>query len=204
MLSTTVHEFGHAWMATKLGDPLPRAQGRLTLSPVRHVDPIGTLLMPFLMVFANLPLIAWGRPVRTDPRAYTTKLSRTTGSMLVSVSGPLMNLVMATAVAVVLIVGGRTGMMSAGAIAAGAEYLVVLNIILMAINLIPIHPLDGGAVLEWILPASLQGVSDFLRRWGNLILLAALFIPQVFQTVLGPVYGLAEAAKTFVVQVASR
>jgi Zn-dependent protease len=191
VLSTTVHEFGHAWMATKLGDPLPRAQGRLTLSPVRHVDPIGTLVMPFLMVFFHLPLIAWGKPVRTDPRAYTKSLSRSTGSMLVSISGPLMNLAMAAIVTVVLVV-------------AGAQYLVFLNIVLMAINLIPIHPLDGGAVLEWLLPASLQGVSDFLRRWGNLILLGALFVPQVFQTVLGPVYGLAETARTFVVQVASR
>lgn len=204
VLSTTVHEFGHAWVATKLGDPMPRAQGRLTLSPVRHVDPIGTLLMPFLMVMASVPLIAWGKPVQTDPRAYTTRLSRSTGHMLVSIAGPFMNLFMAIAVSIVLIVGARLGVLSPELVQAGCKFMIQLNLVLMFLNLLPVHPLDGGAVLEWLLPPALQGVSDFMRRWGSLILIGALFIPGAFQTVLGPVYRLAGFWMGFVQQMAFR
>lgn len=179
VLSITVHEFGHAWVADKLGDGLPRSQGRVSLSPVTHVDPIGTLLMPFLMVFASIPMLGWGRPVRTNPLAYTRRISRATGHMLVATAGPAMNFLMALVVTIVVVVGLRTQVISLDLASALVSYLVQLNISLMLFNLLPIPPLDGGAVLAWALPRSLQFVVDFLNRWGTFILLAILISPLI-------------------------
>src|SRR5438477_12754816 len=96
VLSVTVHEFGHAWVADRLGDRLPRSQGRVTLNPLAHIDPIGTILMPLLIVFApGAPLLGWGRPVQTNPAAYTRRLRMKHGDMLVSAAGPAMNLILA-------------------------------------------------------------------------------------------------------------
>ena len=83
--AVSVHEFGHAFVADKLGDRLPRMQGRLTLSPLSHIDPLGTIVLPVAgALMAGVPMIAWGKPVMTSPNNYTRKLSRRTGSMLVA------------------------------------------------------------------------------------------------------------------------
>ncbi len=177
VLSITVHEFGHAWAATKLGDSLPRAQGRLTLSPIPHVDPIGTLLLPLIMQLTHVPLLGWGRPVQTNPRNYTKRVSQATGQMLVAIAGPLMNLLLAVLVSTVVVVGGRSGALSETLALGLMDHLVRLNLFLMFFNLLPIPPLDGGAVLAWVLPRSLQGVIAFLGRWGSLILFAMVMSP---------------------------
>src|ERR1051325_6900110 len=90
ILSVTVHEFGHAWMANRLGDRLPAEQGRLTPSPRDHIDWLGTIIMPLVAAFApgGYPMLAWGRPVQTNPRAYRG-VSPRVGNLLVSVMGPL-------------------------------------------------------------------------------------------------------------------
>jgi Zn-dependent protease len=185
ILSVTVHEFGHAWVATKLGDALPRAQGRLTLSPIHHIDPIGTIVAPLVMSFAGMG-IAWGRPVQTNPLSYTRRFSRATGSLLVSVAGPAMNLVMALAVSLVMVVGARVGLLSPAVIEGMFKYLVALNIYLMFFNLLPIPPLDGGSVLGWLLPRSMQPVIDVLERWGFMILLGLLLIPGAMGALMTP------------------
>lgn len=191
ILSIAVHEFGHAWIATRLGDSLPRAQGRLTLNPVKHIDPIGTLLFPTLMYFFGIPLLGWGKPVETNPMNYTRQLSRGTGSMLVSVAGPLMNLAMALVVSLIIVAGARLGFMS-GAFADGMfKHLVLLNLSLMFFNLLPIPPLDGGEVLAWVLPRNLQYIVDFLQKWGFLILLGMVMIPGVMPVLLTPMWWLA-------------
>lgn len=174
VLSISVHEYGHAWAATKLGDPVPRAQGRLSLSPLRHVDPIGTLAFPLIMFFTGIPLLGWGRPVETNPLNYTRRFSRVTGSMLVSIAGPAMNLAMALAVSLLVVAGARVGVVSFDLARSLVMHLVILNLGLMFFNLLPIPPLDGGAVLAWALPASLRHVVDFLARWGFIILLGLL------------------------------
>src|SRR5690349_7735127 len=104
ILSIAVHEFGHAWMANRLGDRLPAEQGRLTLSPLAHIDPIGTILMPLIGALApgGFPLLAWGKPVQTNPRAYRG-ISPRNGNMLVSLMGPFMNLVLALAISILLV-----------------------------------------------------------------------------------------------------
>jgi Zn-dependent protease len=186
ILSISVHEFGHAWVATRLGDPLPRAQGRLTLSPLRHIDPIGTILFPIIMMWSHIPLFGWGRPVHTNPLNYTRRLSRSTGHMLVAIAGPGMNLLMAIVVSLALIVGVRFAGMSRDMAMDFFRHLVRLNLSLMFFNLLPIPPLDGGAVLAWVLPRSLQNIVDFLSRWGFLILLGLLML-GVLQILMSPV-----------------
>jgi Zn-dependent protease len=184
ILSIAVHEFGHAWMANRLGDPTPRLQGRLTLAPQHHIDPIGTILMPLLMAFTAAPLLAWGRPVQYNPAALTRRLTMSTGRMLVAVAGPAMNLVMAVAVSVIIIVAGRMHAPDR-LLQALFDYLVFLNISLMIFNLIPIPPLDGGSVLAWLLPRSLHGVVDFLERYGQYVLLLLVLSPSLGLPIMG-------------------
>jgi Zn-dependent protease len=191
VLSITVHEFGHAWVATKLGDTLPRAQGRLTLSPASHVDPIGTLLFPLIMFFTSFSLLGWGRPVQTNPSAYTRRFSRSTGSMFVALAGPGMNFLLATIVSVVLMIAFRFHLLQEHHATLIIRNFVMLNVTLMIFNLLPIPPLDGGAVLAWFLPRSLQYVIDFLQRWGFIILLGLVMIPGVLSTLMAPGYYLA-------------
>ena len=178
----TVHEFGHAWVATRLGDPTPGSQGRVTLAPQHHIDPIGTILMPIIMALSAssgvLPLLAWGRPVQTNPMTYTRRLSMSTGRMLVSLAGPAMNLVMALVVSVGIVIGAKAHV-SGELLMAAFDYLVRLNLSLMIFNLLPIPPLDGGAVLAWALPRSMHNVVDFLARYGSFILLFLVISPSL-------------------------
>lgn len=182
ILCITVHEFGHAWVATRLGDPTPRSQGRVTLSPQHHIDPIGTILMPIIMALSAssgvLPLLAWGRPVQTNPMTYTRRLSMATGHMLVSIAGPFMNLMMALVVSVGIVIAAKLN--ASPAFLNGVfHYVVGLNLSLMVFNLLPIPPLDGGAVLAWLLPRSLHHFVDFLARYGAFILLFLVISPSL-------------------------
>lgn len=180
ILAIGVHEFAHAWMANKLGDPQPEGEGRLTLNPLVHADPIGTITLPLVLgLFGGGFLFGWGRPVMTNPRNYTRKISMRGGFALVAFAGPLSNLLQAL-VALGLIAGlSAAGMMSVGTGALEHPLLVyyVLNIVLFAFNLIPIHPLDGGKVLGWLLGAKYQHIDDFLLANGGKILLVAIFAP---------------------------
>jgi Zn-dependent protease len=191
VLSIAVHEFGHAWMANKLGDRLPAQQGRLTLSPLAHIDPIGTLLMPLLAVFApgGFPLLAWGKPVQTNPKAYT-RLSPRTGHMLVALMGPAMNLLLALAISLVLVLVGRTGVLPPTIAQGAIDFFLKLNVMLMFFNLLPVPPLDGGSVLAGLLPDSLQFIPAFLQRYGILVFFA-LWLSGLLKLVLRPAYHLA-------------
>jgi Zn-dependent protease len=200
--SISVHEFGHAWMATRLGDPLPASQGRLTLSPLRHIDPVGTLVFPLVMFFAHLPLLGWGRPVHTNRAAYTRRLSPVTGHLLVSLAGPAMNLVLVGVVSLVLLVGARVGIVSAGWFEAIFYRLVALNFMLLFLNLLPVPPLDGGALLEWGLPRSQQYIVRFLDRWGFLLLFGLSLLTPVFAYVMKPAGWASNAWQSFLFRMA--
>jgi len=191
ILAITVHEFGHAWVANRLGDRTPRAQGRLTLMPTAHIDPIGTILVPLIAALApgGFPLLAWGKPVQTNPANYTARMPRRIGHMLVSLAGPAMNLLMALVVSLLFIGLGKAGVLSPSLADALLRYFIALNIVLLFFNLIPVPPLDGGAILAWLLPASLQPVVHFLQRYGIFILFV-LIATQVMGTLLRPVYHL--------------
>jgi Zn-dependent protease len=195
--AVSVHEFGHALVADKLGDRLPRMQGRLTLSPLSHIDPLGTIVLPLVGAFMpGMPLIAWGKPVMTSPNNYTRKLSRRTGSMLVALAGPMMNLAMAVLVSVVVIVAGKAGT-SANILEGILRFGLYLNVMLMFFNLLPIGPLDGATVLAGLLPRSMDRFVEWNQRYGTLILLVLLMAPTLklpgLGAIMSPANRLAEA-----------
>ena len=191
IVSVSVHEFGHAWMATQLGDPTPRAQGRLTLSPMAHAHWLGTIVLPLVgALMPGVPLIAWGKPVQTNPGSYSTRrFSRTTGHMLVALAGPAMNLVLAIVVSLVFVTLAKTNLLSPALAEALVRYVLALNLVLMFFNLLPLAPLDGAAVLAGILPASMREVSAFLQRYGMFILFGLLMIPGAMDIVLAPTHA---------------
>ena len=191
LVSVSVHEFGHAFMADRLGDKLPRSEGRVTLSPLAHYDLIGTIVLPLLAAFnPGLPMLAWGRPVRTNPQAYTKRLPWRVGHMLVAVMGPLMNLALALLVTVLILVLAKAGVLKLGLATALVRYLLVLNIVLMFFNLIPLPPLDGGNVLAGLLPERMQIIPQTLRRYGTLLFLV-LYVSGVLTFVMKPAFHVA-------------
>ena len=195
VVSVTVHEFGHAFVADRLGDRIPRLQGRLTLSPIAHIDPVGTLAVPLLgALVAGLPLFAWGKPVQTNPANYTRRFSPRTGSMLVAAAGPFMNLVLALVGSIVIVMLTRAGVLSPTLQRALIGYVVVLNFVLLFFNLIPLGPLDGAAVLAGLLPPSMQRIAELNRKYGMLVLLVLFLSPSMglpgLGVVMAPLYRL--------------
>lgn len=191
VISVSVHEFGHAFVADRLGDRLPRMQGRLTLWPVAHIDLIGTIVMPLVgaLLPGGYPLIAWGKPVQTNPRNYTVRLPRRVGHMLVSLAGPGMNLLLAILASIVFVLLGKSGKLPPAVATVLLRYVLALNLVLMFFNLIPLPPLDGGAVLAAILPDSLQFIPRALERYG-MILFFILFLSGVLGVFMRPAYAL--------------
>ncbi len=172
VVAITVHEFAHALVATQLGDPTPKAAGRLTLNPGAHLDPMGTILI-FLVGFG------WGKPVPYNPNF--VRRGRW-GEMLVAIAGPLSNII----VAFLLAIPGRIFLMTHQALPEGQIYtflaiVVTLNIFLAAFNLIPIPPLDGSKILYLILDS--VGVSHqriiWLEQMGPVLLLLLIFADRL-------------------------
>lgn len=165
LIAITIHEAAHAFAADKLGDPSPRLAGRLTLNPIAHLDPYGTVLIPFLLLFIGSPFVfGWAKPVPVDPYNLTHPRK---DSALISFAGPFANLLLATILAVLL----RFGV--------GSELTLMLirfNVVLAIFNLVPVHPLDGGKILVGLLPGEqAQEVDTFLNRYGMLLLLFLIF-----------------------------
>ena len=192
ILSICVHEFGHAIIADKLGDSLPRSQGRVTLNPLAHADPIGTFALPLVsLIFTQGTStgFGWGRPVEILPHRLTRKLSVRRAHMLVAAAGPLMNLLLALVIMGVHLALVLTGTIAVdhghGAVpttAHGAlQYAAFLNLVLMFFNLVPAPPLDGGAVLLGVLPDRTARKVEQYAVYGPFLIMAVLFIPQVRQ-----------------------
>ncbi|MEW6407308.1 MAG: site-2 protease family protein [Patescibacteria group bacterium] len=166
VVAISVHEFSHALAATLLGDPTAKYEGRLTLNPLKHLDPWGTLLL----FFAGF---GWGRPVPFNP--YNLRNQRW-GSALVSIAGPGSNLVMILVFGLILkYLYPLFGLGEQNMLFQFLYTLILLNAILMTFNLIPIPPLDGSKLLFAILPASMTDVKIFLERYGFLILIGLIF-----------------------------
>ena len=175
VVGITVHEAAHALVAVALGDPTPRLMGRLSLNPLRHLDPIGSLA---LLVAS----FGWGKPVVFDPRRLRT--DPRLGSALVAVAGPIANILVAL-LAVVLLKNGSVALGEAGAQV--LPMLFAVNVGLAAFNLLPIPPLDGFGFVENLLPKPLAAALAPLVPYGPLVLLALIFLgpPLLHRDVLG-------------------
>jgi Zn-dependent protease len=181
LFSLVFHEFGHAWTALRCGDPTAKLLGRVTLNPVAHADPIGTVMFPLLQIFAGVPLIGWAKPVPFDRRNL-----RHPGrdDMLVAVAGPAFNLVLALAAAILwrlndtLFAGASPGF-AATLYAFGKTVLPMflqINLLLALFNMIPMPPLDGSYVVANLLPRRLSlPYQAFGARWGFLVVLALVY-----------------------------
>ncbi len=177
LLGLTFHEFSHAWVANRLGDPTPRWAGRVTLNPIAHLDPLGALM--FILMILGLAPIAWGKPVPINPD-YMRGGRR--GAALATVAGPASNLALALAVALIwrLIhtLTGATLSYDSGAYLL-VRNLIVINLVVACFNLIPVPPLDGFGILEGIAPPSWDRVLVPLRQYGVIILVILIMLSYV-------------------------
>lgn len=195
LLSICVHEFGHAYIADKLGDDTPRRQGRVTMNPLAHADPIGTLLFPLVgLLYAGAPGFGWGRPVEVRPQSFSRRFHMRTGHMFVAFAGPLMNLLFATFLAVLHVTLLKLEVISPDDLQANRVlfYAVGLNFILMFFNLIPAPPLDGGAVAEGLMPSRWLPAWRAFSVYGPFVLMAVILIPQLSRIFVWPAQKVTE------------
>jgi len=181
VVALTIHELAHGWTAFQLGDDTAKRAGRLTLNPLKHLDPLGTLMI----LFAGF---GWAKPVPFDPYAVTRRTPA--GVMLVAAAGPIANLLMA----IVASIPFQTGLLNS-ALASGGLLLyarpflatfIYLNLILLFFNLLPVSPLDGEKVLTYFLPPSGQATMARLRPYGPMLLILLMVAGRgIFNVVIG-------------------
>lgn len=168
LISITFHEWAHGYVAYKFGDLTPKLQGRLTLNPFAHLDPVGTLML-FIIG------IGWAKPVMLNPLNYPSK----TKQMLVALAGPVSNILLAVFLAVVLVyiqlANPHQTSEAFKTIVMSFNIVIRINLILAIFNLIPIPPLDGSRVLAWMLPESFEAMFIAFEPYGLILILILLF-----------------------------
>ena len=197
LLAISAHEAAHAWMSYKFGDDTARLLGRITLNPIAHTDPIGTLLIPIVNFVIGamagpgmrLFLIGWGKPTPVNPLRWRNK---DLANVMVSIAGILANLLIATITFIiikVMLVTGAFFTMSQDLrepVGLFLETLLTMNISLAVFNLLPFPPLDGSKVLETFLPPSMQPILETLEQYGFLILMVLMYL-GVFSAIISPI-----------------
>ncbi len=193
VLSISLHEFGHAISADMLGDDTPRSQGRVTLWPDKHFDPMGFIMMFLTINFGRG--LGWGRPVQVN---FARMRHPRRDMLLVAAAGPLMNLILAVTAGMIIRYSLSSGhdlwldreMNGSYATVSGSFVFsfLTLNLSLMFFNLIPIHPLDGSKILSSLLPLDLAITFDrFIGQWGPFLILSLCFLsPGTLSSIIGP------------------
>ena len=199
LFAISVHESAHAWTANRCGDPTARMLGRITLNPIKHIDPIGTILLPAIALISHFPMIGWAKPTPVDPRHFRNEVR---DDILVSVAGPISNLLVAAVCVLGLAIisfssplgrqivsimavtyGGAVGQLAGTPsillpIAGMLYWMMFINVLLAAFNLIPVPPLDGSHVVRHMLPESMRRTYDMVG-WIGLLLLFLLGGPVI-------------------------
>ena len=199
LLAISAHEAAHAWMSYKFGDDTARLLGRITLNPVAHTDPIGTLLIPIVgFVFGamtgggRLPLIGWGKPTPVNPLRWRDK---DLANVMVSIAGILANLIIAIiafTILKVLIVTNSVGAIPESIrepVILFLDFLLTMNISLAVFNLLPFPPLDGSKILDTFLPESMKPALAALEQYGFLLLMVLMYM-GFFSAIINPILRL--------------
>ena len=202
LFAISVHESAHAWMANRCGDPTARLLGRITLNPLKHIDILGTVILPVLGMLTGLPVIGWAKPTPVNPLNFRHQVR---DDILTSVVGPISNFVIASGAAALLallaitspaghlvvhgLVGGQ--IRDAGSLLTPVALLfyqaMFINVILGVFNLIPVPPLDGSHVLRHFLPETLRNIYDAVGTVG--LLLLVFFGGRLLWALIAPVVG---------------
>jgi Zn-dependent protease len=204
LLAISVHESAHAWMASRRGDPTARMLGRVSLNPIKHIDPVGTILLPAIALFAHIPMLGWAKPTPVNTRNFKNPVL---DDILTSVAGPVSNFLLAAIALVALalvkfasplgnqiISGIPYGMVDLGTNSALVPAclllyeLMTINVVLGVFNLIPVPPLDGSHVLRHFLPLGALKIYDTV---GGFALMALVFLGGgILGRLIYPVLGI--------------
>jgi Zn-dependent protease len=191
IMSVVLHELSHGYVAEFMGDPTPRLQGRLTVNPLKHLDPFGSVIVPLITYIAGGFTFGWAKPIEWNP--YNVK-NRRLGEFLISLAGPASNILIALVFG--LVIRGAAPDFSPAFLGISA-YIVAINITLAIFNLIPIPPLDGSKIFFSILPAKYSHIRSGFERYSIFLVLILIFflwrfvepvIPFLFQVITGAGY----------------
>lgn len=172
LFAVSFHESAHGWVAWKCGDPTAKDLGRISLNPLKHIDPVGSVLVPAVLAFTGAPVFGWAKPV---PVALARTREPRSANLLISAAGPASNLLFAAVAAAAALAIRPEGDVTSDYLFLFGFFLVQINLVLALFNLLPIPPLDGFGVLVSLLPPSTLRFIEPLRRYGMILLVVLLF-----------------------------
>lgn len=187
VFAITLHEAAHGYVARMFGDQTAWMLGRVTLNPLKHIDPIGTILVPGVLLLTGAPfLFGWAKPV---PVNFGNLRHPKRDMIWVAGAGPAANFVMAFFWVLLLGIAGPGGAAPSAGLQQMAHYGIIVNLVLMALNLLPIPPLDGGRIAVGLLPGRASYALSRVEPYGFFVILALLMIPGALSSILAPIVG---------------
>lgn len=186
LFAISIHESAHAWMAYKFGDPTGKNQGRITLNPIPHIDPIGTIIFPLVLTIMGSTAFGWAKPVMVNP--YNLRNPRR-DIIFISAAGPAANIIAAVSgIIIFLLLKNNLGPQNEIVVILLYVFLrlITINILLVIFNLLPIPPLDGSGILEGLLKGEALYYYNKIKPYGPLIMLLIIFTP-IFQMIANPI-----------------